>query len=154
MLSGKGEYVVGQREEIEAKLHQLRNETSADFVALALPDGKNRLLWKYGSGNRYDRYKRIVTRTGKGFVGKAIMSRCPVIYHAFAPRSGDDPSNYPILLAENLTSAVIVPFGPAGQGVGVLLAGCREDRQLTSEAILRIIAEAGELANPSYRLFM
>lgn len=120
--------------DIEASLSDLRRLTATDFAAIAWLD--NELIrWKYASGNRNDRYKRIVLRFGKGIAGKVMSSGRPMILDSFTPKSGDDPREYPILLAEGLKSIVAVPITTNERVKGVLLVGCREDRQFEEDVV-------------------
>lgn len=122
--------------DIEASLNELRRLTATDFAALAWADSTEQTIrWKYASGNRNDRYKRIVLRLGKGIAGKVMRSGRPMVVSSFSPKSGDDPREYPILLAENLKSIVGIPVLVNERVLGVLLVGCRFERTYESELV-------------------
>ncbi|GAX91405.1 GAF domain-containing protein [Effusibacillus lacus] len=130
--------------DIEASLSELRRLTATDFAALAWADDKDQAIrWKYASGSRNERYKRIVLRLGKGIAGKVLRSGRPMIMESFSPQSGDDPREYPILLAENLKSIVSVPVVTNDRIKGVLLVGCRHTRGFDEETVelVSVVAE-------------
>lgn len=148
--------------DIEASLSELRRLTATDFAALAWADSNEQTIrWKYASGNRNDRYKRIVLRLGKGIAGKVMRSGRLMVIHSFSPKSGDDPREYPILLAENLKSIVGVPVLVNDRVLGVLLVGCRYEREFESdmvelvnsfaEQVGTMIQQRGGTANASVR---
>ncbi len=124
------------QQDIGAVLNELRRLTAADFAALAWADTDEQTIrWKYASGNRNDRYKRIVLRLGKGIAGKVMRSGRPIVMNSFSPTSGDDPREYPILLAENLKSTVSVPVLINGRVLGALLIGCRIERDFETKMV-------------------
>lgn len=130
--------------DIEASLSELRRLTATDFAALAWADSNEQTIrWKYASGNRNDRYKRIVLRLGKGIAGKVMRSGRPMVIYSFSPKSGDDPREYPILLAENLKSIVGVPVLVNGRVLGVLLVGCRNEQVFETD-IVELVSSFGE----------
>ncbi len=131
---------------IKAKLSELKDVTATDFAALAWTDSTEQTIrWKYASGNRNDKYKRIVLRLGKGIAGKVLCSGRPIVLDSFTPQSGDDPREYPILLAEDLKSAVGVPVIINGRVMGVLLVGCRNPRVFNTEIIDLMISTATQV---------
>ncbi len=131
--------------DIEASLSELRRLTATDFAAIAWLDTEQMIRWKYASGNRNDRYKRIVLRFGKGIAGKVMSSGRPMILDSFSPKSGDDPREYPILLAEGLKSIVAVPITTNERVKGVLLVGCRTARVFEDDVVELIISVSEQL---------
>lgn len=135
-----------QHGDIETSLSELRRLTATDFAAIAWLDDTNRTIrWRYASGNRNDRYKRIVLRYGKGIAGKVINSGRPMVLDFFTPKSGDDPREYPILLAEGLKSIVAVPITRDERAKGVLLVGCRVSRTFEDNEVELVISVAEQL---------
>ncbi len=133
--------------EILAILHEIRRITAADFAAVAWTDAlEQRIKWQHASGSRNERYKRIQSTLGKGLIGDVFRSGRPLVIEEFSPRSGDDPQEYPILLAENLKSMVCVPVTENAGIVGVLLVGCRETRKFTGKMIELVSNSAQQLA--------
>jgi nitrogen regulatory protein A len=134
--------------EIEVSLSELRRLTSTDFAALAWSNqGDYIIRWKYASGNRNERYKRIILRPEKGIAGKVIRSGRPMILDSFTPKSGDDPREYPILLAEGLKSVVGMPVFINQRVMGVLLAGCRYTRSFEDDVIELVASVAEQLGS-------
>ncbi|MGC5324150.1 GAF domain-containing protein [Brevibacillus sp. SYSU BS000544] len=131
--------------DIEASLSELRRLTATDFAAIAWLDNEQMIRWKYASGNRNDRYKRIVLRFGKGIAGKVMSSGRPMILDSFTPKSGDDPREYPILLAEGLKSIAAVPITTNERVKGVLLVGCRDTRSFEDDVVELVISVAEQL---------
>lgn len=133
---------------IEAHLCALRQETSTDFAALAWSDSEEQTIrWKFASGNRNQRYKKIVLRQGMGIAGYVIRTGRPTILSSFSPKSVDDPREYPILLAEGLQSVVAVPVTVQGRVRGVLLVGCREARTYDDQTVLQVSESAERLSD-------
>jgi nitrogen regulatory protein A len=140
--------VIRIRERVQNELDRFRQIVGADFAALACEekcDAGVVVRWKYASGNRNNRYQRIVLRPDKGFAGKVMRLGRPVTMEFIAPKSGDDPREYPILLAEGLRSLVGVPVYGSGRIQGVLLIGCRTSREFTESDIRTITQLALEL---------
>jgi nitrogen regulatory protein A len=130
--------------DIEKSLLELRRLTNTDFAALALASEQEQAIrWRFASGNRNDRYKRIVLCPGKGIAGKVMRSGRPMAIHSFSPRSGDDPWEYSILLAEGLQSVLAVPLWIADRVSGVLLVGNRENQRLADD-LLPLVTDVAE----------
>jgi nitrogen regulatory protein A len=127
---------------VDQVLREVCKSTQADFAAFACIDGSEQTLrWKQAYGNRNERYKRIVSPIGKGFCGTVIRSGRPLIVPCFSPKSGDDPCEYPIFVAENLQAIMLVPVISRLVGHGLLLAGSRQPRTF-SETELAMVQEA------------
>ncbi|UOF92070.1 GAF domain-containing protein [Fodinisporobacter ferrooxydans] len=136
------------QEEIEGCLFELRRLTATDFAAIACSNQKDQTIrWVYVSGNRNDRYKRILLRPGKGIAGKVAKSGRPMVIHSFSPKSGDDPREYPILLAENLKSVVGVPITIEDRVFGILLIGSRQER-IFAEQDVELVTNVAEQLGP------
>lgn len=132
------------QEEVRVELNRLRMLTSSDFSALALVDRHtNRIRWHYASGNGNERYKHIALRTGQGLEGMAVRLGRPVAVDASTPELERIRGQYPIMLAENLLSALAVPLSVNGAIGGVMLIGDRTER-IYKPNDMEQVARAGE----------
>lgn len=128
---------------ISQMLQDIQYLTGADFVAVAKVDKKEQSLqWIYGSGSRNERYKRISSPLGRSIMGRVIRSGRPVVVESFAPKSGDDPSQYPIFLAENLQAIIAAPLNEQERAFGVLLVGNRVSRIFSQEEVALVLHQA------------
>lgn len=133
---------------INKYLEELRQRTDADFSAFACQEpGEAVIRWKYAVGNKNERFRRIVLRSGKGIAGKVLMAGRPMILENYEHRQHDDPQEYPILYAEELRSALGVPVLIAGRVKGVLLIGYRNPC-IIEEVIVGLVKQvAKEMEN-------
>lgn len=107
-------------------LENLRLQTGADFSAFACEEPEEGVIrWKYAVGNRNERFRRIVLRSGKGIAGKVLLSGRMMLLENYEPKPHDDPREYPILYAEELKSALGVPVIIEDKVKGVVLIGYR-----------------------------
>lgn len=135
------------RAEIEAQLNSLRNITSSDFSALALIDiRKHRIQWRYASGNINDRYKQMMVRPGQGLAGLVIRLGRHMVLDAAMPDVPLKRLEHPIMLAENLHSALAVPITIEREIHGVLLLGSRSIRTFTENEIMLTFGAAEKIA--------
>ncbi|MFD2169903.1 GAF domain-containing protein [Tumebacillus lipolyticus] len=131
------------QEQIQQELDSLRRFIGVDFVALALTEPlEHTIRFQYVSGNRNDRYKRIVLRPGIGLAGKVIRMGRPILMHFTEPQSLDDPREYPILLAEGLKSVAGVPMEVDGRVLGMMLVGSRTYREFIDNDVAHISQKA------------
>lgn len=134
---------------INGLLCQLRSETHTDFAALAcIEQDDQQLRWRYASGSRNERCKKLLFHR-KGRIGDVLRSGRLMTIPSFFPKSGDDPSEYAILLAEGLKSVVAVPVMKQDVISGVLLVGCRQIHTFTEE--LDKIVSVAELLSDTLR---
>ncbi|WP_164931406.1 cofactor assembly of complex C subunit B [Longirhabdus pacifica] len=133
--------------DIMSHLDSLRNLTATDFCSLALMDDQNIIRWRYVSGNRNDRYKRIALRLGRGIAGQVIRSGRPMYLDSFKMKAGDDPKEYPILLAENLKSVLAAPVTINHKVQGVLMIGYRYPATYTDQQLLLVEDVAEQLGS-------
>ena len=114
--------------QINGCLAELRLKTGADFSAFACQEpGEALIRWKYAVGNRNERFRRIVLRSGKGIAGKVLLSGRVMLIENYEPKPHDDPREYPILYAEELKSALGVPVMIEDKVKGVVLIGYRSN---------------------------
>ncbi|KKI90041.1 hypothetical protein WQ54_23265 [Bacillus sp. SA1-12] len=93
------------------------------------------IRWKYSSGNSNDKYKRISVRYGKGVAGTVIRTGSPMTISSFPHEIPGKPTDYPILLAEQLISCIAVPICFNQTIWGVLLGGNRSIGQFSPEQL-------------------
>ncbi len=119
----------------QKELDAIREMFGYDFLALAMMESAEQqyvIRWKYAAGNQNDRFRRIVLRSGKGIAGIVFKTGKP-LYIPFVREYIGAPSlfNYPIIRSENLESLGAVPLWNEARVAGVLLAGFRQDGQMT-----------------------
>lgn len=132
---------------IEEQLDSLRNITCSDFSALACFDHrKNRIQWKYVSGNLNNRYKQMVKRLGHGLSGLVVRFGRHIIIDGTDPAIHRKRLEYPIMLSENLHSALAVPVTLKGNIRGVLLIGSRTIRVYTEKEMKLTYNASKEIA--------
>jgi len=131
---------------IETHLTQLRGLLSCDFAGLAWSEN-HLITWKVVSGNRNERYKKIILRSGKGIAGQVFRSGRPMIVESFDSNAQLDMKDFPIMLAENLVSGAAVPVIIDRKVKGVLLVGSRSFRSSYSLDIDLISSFAEQLGS-------
>ena len=115
-----------KREAIEAMLLELRTATGADLTALAWRDEAGRgIRWVSASGNRNERYKHMLLKPGRGLIGIVFRIGQPIVFDSALPEYQVMRHEYPIILAEQLQSAVLLPVKIGQDTSGVLLLGSR-----------------------------
>jgi len=134
--------------EINQYLEDLRLRTGADFSAFACEEPEEGVIrWKYAVGNRNERFRRIVLRTGKGIAGKVLLSGRLMILENYEPKQHEDPREYPILYAEELKSALGVPVVIQDRVKGVVLIGYRSAYVIEERVIHLATQVAEQVAN-------
>ncbi|MGO4888053.1 GAF domain-containing protein [Anaerobacillus sp. MEB173] len=130
--------------EFETTLTSLRNQTSSDFSALASFDKvKREIRWIFVSGNKNERYKKMMLKPGVGIAGKVIRFGHTIVIDKNVPDLDNQRLNSPIMLAEELCSVVAVPVMVNNKISAVLLVGHRSDREYTENDI-DILMETSE----------
>lgn len=110
-------------------LSGMREQTSCDFSALAVIDGKERCIsWKWASGNLNDRYLNIRVRHGQGIEGEIIKVGRGMTWDKMDSKKANVHANYSIWLTERLESAYAVPVWIGKEMKGILLIGDRSPR--------------------------
>jgi nitrogen regulatory protein A len=106
-----------------------------EFVGLAISTDRGEALrWQCVVGNRNDKYKRITVRYGKGIAGQTLRTGRMMIINSFPERIPGKPTEYPIMLAEQLVSCIAVPIFFGGSVWGILLGGHRSAVTYTENA--------------------
>ncbi|WP_342416395.1 GAF domain-containing protein [Paenibacillus sp. FSL R10-2782] len=134
-------------DEMRKTLDQLRDHIYVDLTALALmskPGGS--LQWYYASGSRSERYRRISFKVGHGIAGMAVRLGRTVTVSALLSGSIRLRQECALMLAEQLHSAVAIPFSSTGDlPNGVLLLGNRDVRVFTDSDVSRATQVAEQL---------
>ncbi len=122
----------------QSKIDQIREQLGYDFVSLAFAQSANDgfvLTWQFASGNLNNRYKRIVLQSGRGIAGIVFKTGKPMLVsnvkEELSPQ--DLFNDYPIIISERLNSLGAIPLYQLDRVEGVLLAGFREGKTVTSE---------------------
>lgn len=134
--------------EMEAKLIELCTTTSSDFSAFAQVNEHNyEIQWKYVYGNQNKRYKQMIGKPGKGLSGSVVRFGRNIIIDQNTPDVAQKRLEYPIMLAENLQSAIAVPVKSYDQIIGILLIGSRSPKDYNEEQINQVTGKAKEISS-------
>ncbi|MEC0184882.1 GAF domain-containing protein [Paenibacillus peoriae] len=143
-------------DEMRKELNQLRDRIYGDLTALAFmsKSGGGKLHWYYVSGSRSNRYRLISFKVGHGIAGLAVRLGRTVTVSALLPGSIRLRQECALMLAEQLHSAIAIPFSSTGNlPNGVLLFGNRYVRTFTDSEVAeatQVAQRLGELcAHPS-----
>jgi nitrogen regulatory protein A len=136
----------GTHDDIETHLTQLRGLLSCEFAGLAWSEN-NIVRWKVVSGNRNDRYRKIILRSGKGIAGQVLRSGRPMTVDCTECKFQYDMKDFPIMLAEGLMSAAAVPVTLNNKVLGILLVGNRSPRTYLSHEIELVSSFAEQLGS-------
>ncbi|GGA30252.1 GAF domain-containing protein [Paenibacillus physcomitrellae] len=124
-------------------LDMARATLGFDFMALALVESAEHnyiIKWKYVSGNKNERYKRIVLQSGKGIAGMVFKIGKPLLIPSIEQEVGPGSLfNYPIAQSEDLKSVGAVPLWNEERVEGVLLGAFRGDKQVTDELLQAMV---------------
>ena len=109
------------------------------------------LKWVFTTGNRSNRYQRIVLQTGKGVAGHVFKTGKPFLVEDAEKMLGKrDLYNYPIVVAEGLKSFGAIPLYKYNRVKGVLLVGYRTEKKLTTEEFTEFKQVVGPRFGPFY----
>lgn len=134
--------------EMEAQLNALCTATSSDFSAFAQVNEHNyEIHWKYVYGNQNKRYKQMIGKPGKGLSGSVVRFGRNIIIDQNTPDVALRRLEYPIMLAENLQSALAVPVKSYNQILGILLIGSRSPKEYSEEQISFVGRKAEEISS-------
>lgn len=152
-ICGQGESnVEAYKLEIERKLHYLCDMTSSDFSAFArLSERDHTIHWKYAVGNKSDRYKQMVGKPGRGLSGSVVRFGRDIVVDKNTPNYDKTRLEYPIMLAENLHSAIAVPIHLHGKINGILLIGSRSLQEYSQSQINHMKKAADDFASYFYK---
>lgn len=140
----------GLKEILTLKLQELVSELDVDFAAIAFYDPINlEFRWRLALGSLNGRYTNIVVNSNKGICGRILKTKREFIVTNFPEELQDEFLEFPILIIEELTSAVSVPLLYQSQMIGVLMVGKRTCRNFGTD-VIRNLKEAAERIAQSY----
>lgn len=143
-----------QRFNFEQAIQSIKEQFQFDFVALALVQSAQLrfvLKWEYVLGNRSDRYKRIVLQKGKGIAGNVFKTGKSLLITDVKNELGKGSLfNYPIIIAEGLTSFGAIPLYKEERVEAVLLAAFRDHRKMTVEQFVALEESVKEVFGTYY----
>lgn len=140
--------------DFQYEIEQLKAHYGYDFIGVALVQSAKRhyeLKWEFVTGNRSNRYKRIVLQTGKGIAGHVFKTGKP-----FLVKDVDETLieknlfNYPIVVSEGLKSFGAVPLYKDNRVKGVLLVGYRDGIKITEDDFKHFKQGIGPRFGPFY----
>lgn len=138
----------------QQEIRQLKATFNFDFVALALvqsAEHRFELKWEYATGNRSDRYRRIVLQTGRGVAGNVFKTGKPLLVTDVEMSLNQvDLFNYPIVVAEGLTSFGAIPLYKYNRVKGVLLVAFRGKQKVTPDLFEAFQKSVGPRFGPYY----
>lgn len=138
----------------QLEIEQIRKTFDFNLVALALVHPEEQRFtsrWEYITGNKSNRYKRIILQTGKGVAGVVLKTGKPLLVSDVKGMLDEgDLYNYPIVIAENLTSFGAIPLYKYNRVKGVLLVAFRDDKILTDEVFKEFKEAVGSRFGPYY----
>lgn len=145
-----GQKVFDYQQEIE----RLREHFDFDFVGLALVQSvelRFELKWVFATGNRSNRYRRIVLQAGKGVAGRVFKTGKPfLVEDAEKMLVKKNLYNYPIVVAEGLKCFGAIPLYKYNRVKGVLLVGYRTEKKLTPKDFTEFQQLIGPEFGPFY----
>jgi nitrogen regulatory protein A len=117
-----------ETEVISQRMIHIRISTCSDFAALALlSEDRNRYRWHYATGNRNNRYMKMLVKRGKGLPGTALLlGRSMTIDHRKI-ESDKLEIDCPLMFAESLQAAMAIPILVSTKDIGVLMVGVRHE---------------------------
>ena len=105
-----------------------------EFLGIALQkQNELDIGWPFVKGNHTEKHKWINVRYGKGIAGKVISTDRPMQLIDFPNDIIGISTDYPIMLAEKLTSSYAVPLRVEGAPKGVLMVGCRHSHVFSEQ---------------------
>lgn len=126
-----------QKYDFEEALRKIKEQFEFDLVALALVQSARLhfvLKWEYILGNKSERYRRIVSQSGKGVAGNVFKTGKSLRMESVEKElSKTDLFNYPIIVSEDLKSFGAIPVFREGRVEGVLLVAFRDEQVVTKE---------------------
>lgn len=148
-VSDQGEINVETiKTDIETKLNELCTITSSDFSAFAQVNEHNHEIhWKYVYGNQNKKYKQMIGKPGKGLSGSVLRFGRNIVIDQNTPNVAQKRLEYPIMLAENLFSAIAVPVKSYNQIKGILIIGSRSPKYYDDEQISQVSGTADEISS-------
>lgn len=129
--------------EFNTNLTSLRLDTSSDLAAIAYVDHtKRQIHWKYISGNRNKKYKMMKTKPGSDLSGLVVRSGDLIMVDESTSDLTQKRKEFPIMLAEDLYSAMATPIIIEEKIMAVLLIGSRMKRTYTKNEVKLVIEKS------------
>ncbi|WP_216830572.1 GAF domain-containing protein [Alkalihalobacterium elongatum] len=128
-------------------LEELNSKTSSDFAAIAIVVPiSHQICWREAAGSLNEKYKNMRKKYGSGLVGAVARHGRIIIIDDSSANAEKRRLESPIMLAEQLQSAIAAPILLNNSIVGVLLVGSRNNRIYNEQDIQTITNLAGEIA--------
>lgn len=135
--------------EITDFLIEARLDLSVDFLSIAMNTSKTSLKeikWLFASGNRNNRYQKIVLQVGKGIAGIVWKTGRPMAVTNLKNEMNGTLEEYPIAITENLISILAIPILIDQEVMAIFLAGYRKETQLEKTKLEQLEKISTELA--------
>lgn len=125
---------------------EIQSELGCDFVGVTFQNQSSPdFSWLFVSGNLNNKYKKIKIRIGIGLIGKALSRGSTIVVNNLPNELTRNRTDYPIMLAEKLVSAVAVPLFLHGLPKGVFMIGKRTFHEFVEEEIMKVKNIAGKI---------
>ncbi|CAM4409000.1 GAF domain-containing protein [Paenibacillus tarimensis] len=139
--------------DILKEIERLRQETGSDFAGLGWIDSSvRRMAWRFALGSVSTRTLNMTQRINAGLSGAAIRSGRPALMSPNAFDAAGQREAEPVMLAESLQAAAVLPLCAAGDIRGVLLLGRRSGSFYTREELDQAFAQVEKLAGRMLQL--
>lgn len=135
--------------EITDFLIEARLDLSVDFLSIAMNTSKTSLKeikWLFASGNRNNRYQKIVLQVGKGIAGIVWKTGRPMAVTNLKNEMNGTLEEYPIAITENLISILAIPILIDQEVMAIFLGGYRKETQLEKIKLEQLEKISTELA--------
>ncbi len=141
---------------LERIVEEIRGLLECDLACWAELDPHTReIYYRATVGNLTDVHRRLRTRVGQGFTGRAVSSERVIKAENFPDDTTDQPRSYPFSQAEELRAAMSAPVVTRQGPAGAILVGQRRPRIWTveDELVLRSVATQAGVALENHRLY-
>ncbi|WP_188206316.1 GAF domain-containing protein [Alkalibacillus aidingensis] len=131
----------------QVEVDQVRNYLNADLVLLAMTSSETNfeLRWHYASGNKNNKYKRFVLKSGKGIAGQVFKVGKPMIIENIVESEINQRLyEYPIVLFEDIKSFLAIPLWKNSRVKAVLLVASREKNDITNQTFKELMGYLGK----------
>ncbi|PZD95480.1 hypothetical protein DNH61_13180 [Paenibacillus sambharensis] len=139
--------------DILKEIEQLRQETASDFAGLGWVDPSvRRVAWRFALGSISSRTLNMTQRPNAGLSGAAIRSGRPALLNPSQSDAARLREAEPVMLAESLQGAAVLPLFTTGDIKGVLLLGRRSGSFYTKEELEHAFSQVERLAGRMLQL--
>ncbi len=142
--------------EITDFLIEARLDLSVDFLSIAMNTSKTtrkEIRWLFASGNRNNRYQKIVLQVGKGIAGIVWKTGRTMTVTNLKKEMKGALEEYPIAITENLVSVLAIPILIEQEVVAIFLGGYRKETQIENAKLEQLERVASKLA-PKLKQFI